>query len=235
MRFIFVHGSWHGGWCWKPLADFMENHGHSVECIDLPGHGENKTPLKEVTYQHYIDTLESALKKEKTPPVVVAHSMGGIVAAPILEKLPELFSHLYFIASYIPKKGQSLIEMAKSFNNSDVHHYLQEDTKNNVHSMTPEGAKKLFYHDISEDLQDWALSKIQPQPIAPLDLALHLDGSDLHSAKRTYIICENDKTVNPISQREILKHYACKSASIDSGHFPFISKPKELAEILFGD
>ncbi len=235
MRFIFVHGGWHGGWCWKPLSDFLENHGHDVECIDLPGHGDNKTPLKDVTYKHYSDALESSLRKAKTPPIVVSHSMSGTVAAPLLEKFPELFSHLYFIASYLPKKGQSLIEMARSFNNSDLHLFLQEDKKNNAHAITHEGAKKLFYHDCPEDFQNWALTKIQPQPVAPLDIALNLDGSEMHSTKRTYIICEKDKAVNPISQREIVKHYACKTVSIDAGHFPFISKPKELAEILFGD
>lgn len=235
MRFIFVHGSWHGAWCWKPLADFIEHHGHHVQCIDLPGHGENKAPLKDVTLDHYTSYFETILKSSKIPPVVVAHSMAGTIAAPVLEKFPELISHLYLIASYIPKKGQSLVEMAEGFNNTEVHTVLREDKKNNTHQLSPEGAKRLFYPDCSTEIQEWALSKIQPQPLGPIKTRRDWDETGIHASKRTYVICEKDQVVNPLSQKEILNHYLCKTASIDTGHFPFLSKPKELAEILLGD
>ena len=28
--FVLVHGAWHGGWCWRRVADILEKHGHKV-------------------------------------------------------------------------------------------------------------------------------------------------------------------------------------------------------------
>ena len=28
--FVLVHGAWHGGWCWRRVADSLEQRGHSV-------------------------------------------------------------------------------------------------------------------------------------------------------------------------------------------------------------
>ena len=28
--FVLVHGSWHGGWCWRRVADLLEKSGHKV-------------------------------------------------------------------------------------------------------------------------------------------------------------------------------------------------------------
>ena len=29
-RFVLVHGAWHGGWCFRRLADALEERGHEV-------------------------------------------------------------------------------------------------------------------------------------------------------------------------------------------------------------
>lgn len=50
--------------------------------------------------------------------------------------------------------------------------------------------------------------------------------------KRTYIICEEDRDVHFTTQLGIIKNYPCRMVNIKSGHFPFLSQPKQLAEIL---
>ena len=39
----------HGGWCWHKLVPLLEAQGHRVLAPDLPGMGEDPTPLAEVT------------------------------------------------------------------------------------------------------------------------------------------------------------------------------------------
>ena len=26
--FVLIHGAWHGGWCWRRVADLLEAKGH---------------------------------------------------------------------------------------------------------------------------------------------------------------------------------------------------------------
>src|ERR1700743_2442938 len=35
--FVLVHGTWHGGWCWRRVADALEKKGHKVYAPSLTG------------------------------------------------------------------------------------------------------------------------------------------------------------------------------------------------------
>ena len=35
--FVLVHGAWHGGWCWRRVADLLEKQGHKVFTPTLTG------------------------------------------------------------------------------------------------------------------------------------------------------------------------------------------------------
>ena len=50
-RFVLVHGGFVGGWCWEELVPLLEEAGHEVEAPDLPGHGDDPTPIAEVSLQ----------------------------------------------------------------------------------------------------------------------------------------------------------------------------------------
>ncbi len=73
-RFVLVHGAWHGAWCWNKVVPLLEAKGHSVDAIDLPGHGSDVTPIAEVTLERYAERVGRALRAEPEPAVLVGHS-----------------------------------------------------------------------------------------------------------------------------------------------------------------
>ena len=44
-RLVLVHGAFSGAWCWEPVIPGLEQAGHSVETLDLPGSGADRTPV----------------------------------------------------------------------------------------------------------------------------------------------------------------------------------------------
>src|SRR5262245_18841691 len=38
--FVLVHGAWHGGWCWRRVADLLQKGGHKVFTPTMTGLGE---------------------------------------------------------------------------------------------------------------------------------------------------------------------------------------------------
>jgi pimeloyl-ACP methyl ester carboxylesterase len=44
-RFVLVHGGWHGGWCFRRLAEELADRGHDVAAPDLPCEEIGLTPL----------------------------------------------------------------------------------------------------------------------------------------------------------------------------------------------
>ncbi len=232
MQYILVHGAWQGGWCWEALARLLRKMGHHVSCPDLPGHGANACSLDEVTYKNYYQFLERELSRYKEPVVLVAHSMAALFAAPLFDKYSEKIAHLFIIAGFVAQNGQSLLDIAQAGGPSKIPDIMSYDPKNNTQSVDLKQAKEALYFDCPDAVADWAIHKLQPQPMAIFMTPIHWVDSGKTRSKRTYILCENDRDVHPITQRNVLKTYPCHTVSIQSGHFPFLSQPEELAKII---
>ena len=86
--FVFVHGGWSGGWTWDKVVPLLEEAGHKVETPDLPGSGDDPTPIPEVSLQSYADRLSEVLDAQPEPVVLVGHSSGGQAISQAAEQRP---------------------------------------------------------------------------------------------------------------------------------------------------
>ena len=77
--FVLVHGAWHGGWCWRRVADILESKGHKVYTPTLTGVADRSHLLsKEVVLDTHITDIVNLIKWEDLKDVcLVAHSYGG--------------------------------------------------------------------------------------------------------------------------------------------------------------
>jgi len=86
---VFVHGAWHGKWCWdKYFKPTFLNHGYEVITFDLPGH-EKPGKIKGInkySIGDYVKALEKAVLKINALPILIGHSMGGLIVQKFLEK-----------------------------------------------------------------------------------------------------------------------------------------------------
>jgi pimeloyl-ACP methyl ester carboxylesterase len=97
--FILVHGSWHGAWCWERVVPRLQTAGHTVIAVDLPGYGEDHTPVADITLQAYADKVLAAVDAADEPVVLVGWSMGGIVISTVAEQRHERIAHLVYLAA----------------------------------------------------------------------------------------------------------------------------------------
>ncbi len=80
---LFVHGACLGAWCWTDgFLDFFGTAGYSSVALNLRGHGNsaNSKSLKQVCIDDYVEDVASIAYEMPQPPVVVGHSMGGLIA-----------------------------------------------------------------------------------------------------------------------------------------------------------
>jgi pimeloyl-ACP methyl ester carboxylesterase len=86
---VFIHGIHAAGWMFERWQPWFEDRGHRCLAIDLPGHGSSPlrdgTPLGKVRFEAYVDAA-SATARELGRPVVIGHSMGGLVAQALAER-----------------------------------------------------------------------------------------------------------------------------------------------------
>ena len=86
---LLVHGAWHGAWCWEETyLDYFADAGHETWAMDLRGHGDsrNPKPLRLTTIGDYIKDVLATIAEMPSPPIVIGHSMGGLVCQHLLNK-----------------------------------------------------------------------------------------------------------------------------------------------------
>ncbi|ULP46321.1 alpha/beta hydrolase [Mycolicibacter virginiensis] len=85
---LFVHGAWHGAWCWaEHFLDFFADKGYRAVAVNLRGHGGSSLHqrLRGCSAGDYVDDVRSVVDDLPTTPVLIGHSMGGYVVQKYLE------------------------------------------------------------------------------------------------------------------------------------------------------
>jgi pimeloyl-ACP methyl ester carboxylesterase len=85
---VFVHGMSHGAWCWKEyFIPYFEQLGYDCLAVNLPGH-ENPGSKKAIHYSldAYVEALANTVDSLAEDPVIIGHSMGGMILQKYLLK-----------------------------------------------------------------------------------------------------------------------------------------------------
>lgn len=77
--FVLVHGAWHGGWCWRHVADMIRDEGHRVFTPTLTGLGSRAHQLHaDISLATHVADIVGLLDAEELEDVVlVGHSYGA--------------------------------------------------------------------------------------------------------------------------------------------------------------
>jgi pimeloyl-ACP methyl ester carboxylesterase len=231
--YLLIHGAWHGAWCWDGPAASLREAGHEVRAIDLPGMGEDHTPLKDVTMQTWTDRVVKELAGFATPAVLVGHSMGGMVITAAADAAPERVSRLVYVCAFLPQDGESLVSLAtRPEGASSLLQQIPSADGLSV-SVTPESARLAFYGECSVADAARAVARLTPQPLQPALAPLKLSNAQAARLQRVYVECTQDRAISIELQRFMVKRAAgVRLESLPADHSPFLSMPAGLLPLL---
>jgi pimeloyl-ACP methyl ester carboxylesterase len=105
MRFVLIHGGFHGAWCWERVIPHLSALGHEAIAIDLPGHGERRHERSFLS-----DRCEAILEVLQDGDVLVGHSGGGFDITLAAAAQPQKVAHMIYLAAGLPIEGRPLVE-----------------------------------------------------------------------------------------------------------------------------
>ncbi len=240
MRFVFVHGGFHAAWCWEPTIAELQSLGHEAVAIDLPGHGARVD--EESTLADRRDAIVAELRSGD---VLVGHSGGGFDATLAADAASDRISHIVYLAAALPREGRTYPEAMAMRDSSDfldaefeadvgqMLGYLKFDDDGAMWFADFDGAWKYFYHDCDEATARWAFERLGPErfgdtTVTPVSVP-QFWAADL---PRSFIRCLQDQSMPRWLADTVTRRLGVEQLTIDASHSPFLSRPKELAELL---
>jgi hypothetical protein len=227
--FVLVHGSYHGGWCWRRVADILEGHGHEVYAQSLTGLGDRAHLLsKDINLETHISDIVNLVTWEDLKDVcLVAHSYAGFPASGALEHIHDRVGAIVWLDAFLPQDGQKQIDYASAFGREGM---LKALAKGEF-SFKPPTASAF---SVSEKDYAWLESKMTPQPIGTAMQPIRLTGKIETIARKTFI--RVPKYTQPAFDKALAQCEADKSwqtiVNQTSGHDVMVDQPEWLADIL---
>jgi pimeloyl-ACP methyl ester carboxylesterase len=232
-EYLLVHGAWHGAWCWDKVISGLQQGGDRARAIDLPGHGDDATPLPDVTLDAYAARIVAALQESEAPVILVGHSMGGMAISAAAEAAPERLQALVYVAAFMPRDGESLLDLERRNPNVSVPTHLVVAPDGVSGTLPADKHRMLFYHDCSDADGAAASARLKPQALAPLGTPVRLTPERFGRVPRVYVECTEDGAISIDLQRDMIAASPPAAVyTLKASHSPFLSMPEELAAVL---
>jgi pimeloyl-ACP methyl ester carboxylesterase len=267
---VLVHGSWHGSWCWSLITEQLAGQGIRSVAVDLDGHGlksraprarwsrpmdetafaTEPSPVAEVTASSAAATLVEQIRRigGGRPCLVVAHSMGGVVATAAAELTPELFAGLVYVTSFAPVAG-----LPAAAYNTAPENAGEKSSRLVVADPRTVGAARIdtgdasrhdmireaFYNDVDAHTAAAAIALLSTDSPAGISAeTLAVTAPRYGAVRHAYVLCTRDNVIPVALQRRFVKEIDALSArptavtELDSSHSPFLSHPVILAKVI---
>jgi pimeloyl-ACP methyl ester carboxylesterase len=226
--FVLVHGSWHGGWCWRRVSDRLEKLGHKVYTPTLTGLGERSHLLDEkVNLTTHITDIVNVIKWERLSNVVLCgHSYAGYPVSGALEMIGSAVSSIVFLDSFLPDNGDSILEKG----NPRVAESIRAAVEKKQLSLPPLPAS---FFQVNEADRAWVDSMCTPQPLGTYTEKLMLTGARERVAKKTYIRAKGySQPIFDAAEEKLKTDPTWRVLPVQSGHDVMVDAPDRLVEML---
>ncbi len=229
---VLVHGAWHDARCWAPVVGELGRRGCAALAVDLPSDQPGLGCLD------YAAAVEKAAEGLPGPWVLVGHSLGGLTVPVVAQRLgSQRVGALVLVAALVPEPGRSFDDqvradpgvMAEGFGRG------QERHEDRTTSWPPDAARNGLYRGVaaesSPELVDAAVAGLRRQA-----WTIGRETTPLTSwpgVPTTVVVCADDRVVAPDRLRARARSLpGATVVELPGGHFPMLTRPGELAEVI---
>lgn len=220
-EFVLVPGAWLGSWAWDDVVPHVRAAGHASYPMTLSGLAEKQgVPAGQQT--HVQDIVDEVVRRNLHDVVLVGHSYSGIPVGQAAERIGERLTHPVFVDANVPVDGESFTEGSADF---------EAAITENGGFWRPLTAAEYEGQGLTDEQIARIVTGSTPHPGATLTEPAALKRS-IGELPTTYIKCLLDWPEPTETVARLLSSERWRLVTMDTGHWPMFSQPRELAQIL---
>jgi pimeloyl-ACP methyl ester carboxylesterase len=227
---VLVPGGCLGAWSWERVTPSLAAAGHDVHPLTLTGFGDRAhlgSPATNLT-THATDVAAAIEVADLRDVVLVAHSYAGVPATIAASRIAGRLRRLVYLAAVLPVPGKTLFDIAPT----GVEDLIMQSVNADGWQIPVMNDFVLdnFYgeHGLSPDDRAWMRARAVGQPVGTYREPSPADLSAVEALPRRYIVCAGDPGEPPVAPGTA----GFDVVTLDSGHWPMITRPVELAHVI---
>jgi pimeloyl-ACP methyl ester carboxylesterase len=213
---VVVHGAWADGSSWQAIVRPLEERGLKVIAAPMP-----LTSLSDDAA-----ALKRTIVRTQGPVIVAGHAYAGaVIATPNDERVKALV----YIAALAPDEGETV---AQVFYRDETHPkapQLAPDSDGFIW-MPDEGFANAFAQNATDE--QIALSKAVQRPISVRSIQEPAPSPAWKSKPTWYLLAEEDRMINPKTQRFMAERMKATVRSFAVDHTPLLTAPDKVVDII---
>lgn len=227
MDIILIPGLWLNGSCWDAVTPTLEQAGHRVSALTLPGMDSNDTDRRGITLRDHVEAVIVAIDNADEPVLLVGHSAGSGIAHAAVDARPDRIARAVYIGGFPSIDGEPLLEG-----------FPAKDGEATMPDWREAGEEA----NIS-DFDEAALARLYADAI-PVPERVLTDPVTLHDKRRYAVpvtaVCPEYTAADlrgwveagegPV--RELERIHDVSYVDLPGGHWPQLTQPDRLASVL---
>ncbi|MCA9457451.1 MAG: alpha/beta fold hydrolase [Lewinellaceae bacterium] len=234
---VFLPGAWYKSSCWNGVrAEIGRRSKYAWSTtMDYPNYnGEERKEA--ITLQTYVGHVAEKISKLPGKPIVVGHSMSGIVLSQLAEQHPDKIEAIVYVSAFLLRDGESIWEFIGKRKNGKVGAVktLEEieagqGLKFPVLRIDRATVRERFCNGC-EYVSHYNFYDFTP--FTPIRTKLKI-GKGFESVPKYYIKCTQDKAISLEEQEAMVSNFSLSGIrEMETGHSPFLTHAGHLADYL---
>jgi pimeloyl-ACP methyl ester carboxylesterase len=222
---VLVGGAFLGAWAWERVTPRLTRAGHDVHPLTLTGFGDRAhLGSAATTLTTHATDITAAIEVARLRDVVlVAHSYAGAPATVAANTIPGRVARVVYLAAVLPQAGKTLFDIVPPGVEEAIMRTVEDGR---IPVMSDEIVDANFgEHGLTPQDRAWLRDRGVGQPVNTYRDPAPADLSAVEKLPRTFIACTGDPGDPPAPPGHDL-------LTIESGHWPMITRPEELARII---
>ena len=207
------------------MVEGLRAAGHLVYAPTLEGCAERRDQIRPgiTVGTHAREVAQLLFYEDVRDVVLVGTSAGGMVICKAAELAGERIARLAFVYALALLPGERVADI--------VSRPPAETTELTIAPARADAEARMFA-DLEPATRAWALARYTPHPIAPLEAPMEATKFWERAWSAAVIRCRRAKNPPESHQRRTAERLKASYAELDTGHYPMLSQPVELVELL---
>ena len=211
-----VHGAWADGSSWEPAIRELQTQGFNVVAAPIP-----LTSLSDDAA-----ALRRTIARTQGPVIAAGHAYAGAVVGTVTD---ERVKALVYIAALAPDGGETVAQV-----------FYRDEAHPNAPKLAPDKDGFIWMPDASfaqafaqnATPEQINLCRAVQRPIALKSIQEKVDAPSWRKKPAWYLLAEQDRMINPKTQRFMAERMKATIRSFAVDHTPLLTAPDKVVEVI---